>query len=160
MTMSASRFDRLKIRAVAMISTSSPGWRCGQPVHPRREEHAAEPVRRADPHRAGDRLRAASVAALAERKALSMASADAQQVRPVLGERVAEVAAVEQAGAEALLQGADAAPDRGVLGAGPRRRGAQGAGARHREEEAQVVPVAVPPWLMAAIPLCIDAQRL
>ena len=66
---------------------------------------------------------------------------------------------MEQAGAEPLFQAADAPADRGVLGAGPRRAALRvpvRATARKNRRSSQLGPVLA----MAALPLCIDAQRL
>lgn len=79
--MSASRFDRLKIRAVAMISTSSPGCRlvsrCIRAARKTLPNPSGAPIRTVP-----ETVCADSAAALAERKALSMPSAAASRFSP------------------------------------------------------------------------------
>ncbi len=75
------------------------------------------------------------------RKALSICSAAARKRSPALVSRAPVVQPLEQPRAERRFERRDAAARRRVVEPEPPRRGDELPGARHREEDADIVPV-------------------
>src|SRR5215213_5543524 len=105
------------------------------------EERRAEPVRGADPHDAGDReIRSPDLAR--RREGLGFHGLGlGEEALTVSRKRVALRSALEELRLERALQRRNAPRHRRVVGAEAAGRNRKATRARHREEEAQVVPV-------------------
>ncbi len=113
----------------------------GQRAEPGREEERAEPVGRADAHRAGEPRRAAGNLRLSAANLRFDGFGHAGGAAAGVGQLVAGLAPGKELGAEVALQPVDAADDGGVVDAEFFRGGRHGAVAGHREAELQIVPV-------------------
>jgi hypothetical protein len=124
----------------------------------RREEEAAEALRRTQAHVAGERV-AVAADVLAHQHHAAFHALDVLQ-QPVAGggEHVARGRALEELRAQLLLQPVQAARDRGVVQPQAPRRFLRRLGARHGEKQAQVVPVDLFGWHGGAILQWVCAQ--
>ena len=141
MAMSASRRDSENERGTGTSWIDSSRCSRGQRAEPRGEIGDAETVRRADPHRAGDRLAfAGDLGARGDHVGLH-ALGDAEEALAGRRQLAAGGMAAEQLCAERLLQRGDAAGDGGVVELEPPRRAEDLPGAGHGEEDADIIPV-------------------
>ena len=141
MAMSASRRDSENERGTGTSWIDRSRMLGGQRAEARREIGDAETIRRADAHRAGDRLAfAGDLGARGDHVGLH-AFGDAEEALAGRRQLAARRVAAEQLCVERRLQRGDAAGHRGVVEVEPPRRAEDLPGTRDGEEDAGVIPV-------------------